>query len=186
MRRRVTPFLSAALAVMAVLASTVPLRAGQSPEATARERAAKPAVPGKLDIIKKLTGEWVEVGPDGKPTTKVISSYHVTAGGSAVEETIFAGQDHEMITLYHMDGDELVLTHYCVMGNQVRMKAEPQTDPRKLVFHCAGGTNMKSESEEHMHHATIVWKDDNHIHSEWQEVKDGRNVMTAAFDLARK
>jgi hypothetical protein len=36
------------------------------------------------------------------------------------------------------------------------------------------------------HQATIVWKDDNHIHSEWEMVKDGKNVMTASFELARK
>ena len=160
--------------------------AGVSPEEGAKARAAQPVPPSKLDIIKKLAGDWVEVGPDGKPTGKVISTYHVTAGGSAVEETLFAGTPHEMITLYHMNGDDLVLTHYCVAGNQPTMKAEKQTDPNKLVFNCAGGTNMKSESDEHMHHATIVWKDADHIHSEWLEYKDGKNTMTASFDLARK
>lgn len=148
--------------------------------------AAKPAATSKLDVIRKLAGDWVEVGPDGKATDKVISTYHLTAGGSAVQETLFAGTDHEMITLYHMDGDDLVLTHYCVTGNQPRMKAEKQTDRAKLVFRCVGGTNMKSENDEDMHRATIVWKDDDRIHSEWEEVKDGKNVMTASFDLARK
>lgn len=148
--------------------------------------AAKPAAASRLDVIKKLAGDWVEVGPDGKPTSKVISTYRLTAGGSAVQETLFAGSPHEMITLYHMDGDDLVLTHYCVTGNQPRMKAERQTDRSRLVFRCAGGTNMRSENDEHMHRATIVWKDDDRIHSEWEEVKDGKNVMTASFDLARK
>ena len=37
-----------------------------------------------------------------------------------------------------------------------------------------------------MHRAAITWKDDNHIHSEWLEFKDGQSIMTAAFDLARK
>jgi hypothetical protein len=71
-----------------------------------------------------------------------------------------------------------------VAGNQPRMRRRsnrPQT-----AFHCAGATNMKSENDQHMHQATIVWKDDNHIHSEWEMVKDGKNVMTASFDLARK
>ncbi len=158
----------------------------ESPEEKAKAKAAQPVAPSKLDVIKKLSGDWVEVGPDGKPTGKVISTFHVTAGGSAVEETLFAGTPHEMITLYHMNGDDLVLTHYCVAGNQPMMKAEKQTDPNKLVFSCAGGTNMKSENDEHMHHATIVWKDADHIHSEWAEFKDGKNTMTASFDLARK
>ncbi len=159
---------------------------GQSPEEAAKaEVAGKAAAPSKLDIIKKLAGDWVEV-KDGKPTDKVVSTYRVTAGGSAVEEVIFRGTPHEMITLYHLDGNDLMLTHYCVTGNQPVMKAEKQTDPSRLVFQCAGGTNMKSENDEHMHRATIVWKDDDHIDSEWVEVKDGKNVFTAAFSLARK
>jgi hypothetical protein len=163
------------------------LRAADTMESKAVEgAAAKSDAPSKLDLIKKLTGDWVEVGQDGKPTDKVVSTYRVTAGGSAVEETLMRGTDHEMVTVYNMDGDVLMLTHYCVAGNQPRMKAEKQTDPHKLVFHCAGATNMKSENDQHMHQATIVWKDDNHIHSEWEMVKDGKNVMTASFDLARK
>jgi hypothetical protein len=160
---------------------------GKSPEEAAKaEVAAKAAAPSKLDIIKKLAGDWVEVGKDGKATDKVVTTYRVTAGGSAVEEVIFRGTPHEMITLYHLDGDDLMLTHYCVAGNQPSMKAEKQSDPSRLVFQCAGGTNMKSENDEHMHRATIVWKDDNHIDSEWIEVKDGKNTFTAAFSLARK
>jgi hypothetical protein len=182
--RHATLALSCLAGVMAAaLITGGALRAADTMEPKA---AAGAAAPSKLDLIKKLSGDWVEVGQDGKPTGKVISTYRVTAGGSAVEETLMAGTDHEMVTVYHMDGDVLMLTHYCVAGNQPRMKAEKQTDPHKLVFHCAGATNMKSENDQHMHQATIVWKDDDHIHSEWEMVKDGKNVMTASFDLARK
>ena len=180
MRRIVT------MLCLSALATGGALYAGDAPEAKAAAAAAKPAAPSKLDVIKKLAGDWVQMGEDGRPTDKVVTTYHLTAGGSAVQETLFGGTDHEMITIYHMDGNDLVLTHYCVTGNQPRMKAEKQTDPHKLVFRCAGATNMKSENDQHMHQATIVWKDDNHIHSEWQEVKDGKNVMTAPFELARK
>ena len=180
MRTILTPFgLAALLAIGA-------LYAGGTPEEQARAAAAKPAAPDRLDRIRKLAGDWVEVGEDGKPTGKVVTTYRMTAGGSAVEETLFRGSDHEMITLYHMDGEDLVLTHYCVTGNQPRMKAEKQSEPGKLVFRCAGGTNMKSENDAHMHQATILWKDDDHISSEWLEYKDGQLVMTAAFQLARR
>ena len=171
---------------LSALATAGALCAGDTPEAKAAAAAAKPGVPSKLDALKKLAGDWVQVGDDGKPTDKVVTTYRLTAGGSAVEETLFGGTDHEMITLYHMDGDDLVLTHYCVAGNQPRMKAEKQVDRNKLVFKCAGGTNLKSENDEHMHRATIVFKDDDHIQSAWEEFKDGKNVMTASFNLARK
>jgi hypothetical protein len=66
------------------------------------------------------------------------------------------------------------------------MKAEKQSEPNKIVFHCDGGTNMKSENDEHMHNATLVFVDDNHIQSEWLEYKDGKQIMNASFSLARK
>jgi hypothetical protein len=174
----------AVLSCVALLFVAGAVLAASAPEEKAKAAAAKPQPPSKLDIIKKLAGDWVEVGEDGKPTGKVLSTYRVTAGGSAVQETLFGGTPHEMITLYYLDGDDLALTHYCVAGNQPRMKAEKQNDPNKLVFNCAGG--VKSENDEHMHHATIVFKDENHIQSEWLEYKDGKQIMNASLNLARK
>jgi hypothetical protein len=182
---RTLSWLAALLAVGLVMGAAAHAAGMPEPKSGAAP-GGKPDTPSKLDLIKKLQGDWVEVGPDGKPTNKVVSTYRVTAGGSAVEETLMAGTDHEMVTLYHMDGDVLMLTHYCVAGNQPRMRAEAQTDPHTLVFRCAGATNMKSENDRHMHQATIVWKDDNHIHSDWEMVENGKNVMTASFELARR
>jgi hypothetical protein len=171
---------------LAMLATAGVLHARPTQEDKAKEAAAKPVPPSRLDAIKKLSGEWVEVGEDGKPTDKVVATYRTTAGGTVVEETLFGGTPHEMVTMYYMDRDDLMLTHYCVAGNQPRMKAEKQATPNKLVFHCDGGTNMKSENDEHMHNATLIIVDDNHIQSEWLEYKDGKQIMNASFKLARK
>src|SRR3954463_13673328 len=78
-----------------------------------------------LERLKKLAGTWVAADKDGKPTDQVVSVIKVTAGGSAVHETLFPGQAMEMISLYHLDGTDLVMTHYCALGNQPRMKADP-------------------------------------------------------------
>jgi hypothetical protein len=174
----------ALLAAVAVLGA--PAAQAGSPGETAKPAVAKAPASGRLDVIKKLAGEWVEVGADGNPTDKVVATYRVTAGGTTVEETLFGGTDHEMVTLYHLDGEDLVLTHYCVLGNQPRMKADRQPEPNKLIFRCIGGTNIKSERDEHMHQATLVWKDDNRLSSEWVEFKDGKPAMTVAFNLARR
>lgn len=140
----------------------------------------------RFAMIKRLQGEWVRIGDDGRPTWEVVSIYRVTAGGSAVEETLFPGTEHEMVTLYHLDGSDLVLTHYCVNGNQPRMRAKPETKDGTLVFECAGGGNMASENDKHMHGAVIVWLDDDRISSEWQEYTDGEPSHTASFNLVRK
>src|SRR5262245_39718357 len=79
-----------------------------------------------LERLKKLAGTWVAADKDGKPTDQVVSVVRVTAAGSAVHETLFPGQPHEMISVYHLDGKDLLMTHYCSLGNQPRMKADPK------------------------------------------------------------
>jgi hypothetical protein len=172
--------------ILVMVAACGALDAASTVVAGEKTMSRDPVPTGKLDMIKKLAGDWVEIADDGTPTGKVISTFRVTAGGNAVEETLFAGTDHEMITLYHLDGDDLALTHYCVSGNHPRMKAEAQQSPDRLEFRCARGGTMKSENDQHMHHATIVWRDENHIRTEWREFSNGENTYTATFNLARR
>jgi hypothetical protein len=125
-----------------------------------------------LDKLKKLTGEWVGTGLDGK--TQVVTSYKVTAGGSAVVETIFPGTPMEMVTVYHLDGPDLVLTHYCMMGNQPHLKLDPKSPSNQLKFVFVGGTNLNPAKDPHMHEGSITIVDDDNIISAWVGYKDGK------------
>src|SRR5437762_2906322 len=116
-----------------------------------------------LERLKKLAGTWVEADKDGQPTDKVVSVIKVTAGGSAVQETIFPGQPQEMLSVYHQDGADLVMTHYCMLGNQPRMKADPKSPKNQLRFQFAGGTNFDPAKDLHMHEGTLTFIDDDHI-----------------------
>ena len=129
------------------------------------ERPAKPASPAHpgLEKLKKLAGTWVEADKDGKPTDKVVSVVKVTAGGSAVHETAFPGTPMEMVSVYHLDKDELVMTHYCALGNQPRMKADPKSPANQIKWVFAGGTNLDPAKDMHMHEGTITFVDDDHI-----------------------
>ena len=140
----------------------------------------------RFEALKKLAGDWVEVGKDGKPTATVLTSIRVTAGGTAIHETIFPGTDKEMVTLYHLDGDDLILTHYCVLGNQPRLKAEPGKDAKRIAFKFSGGTNLKSPDDMHMHDATLILIDNDHFRAEWTACKDGKACHQANFDFVRK
>jgi hypothetical protein len=130
------------------------------------EEKAKPAAaathPG-LERLKKLAGTWVEADKDGKPTDKVVSVWKVTAGGSAVHETTFPGGPMEMVSVYHADGADLVMTHYCMLGNQPRMKADPKSASNQIKWLFAGGTNLDPAKDTHMHEATLTFVDDDHI-----------------------
>src|SRR4051812_26671103 len=65
-----------------------------------------------FDKLKKLAGTWVAADDQGKPTDKIMSIFKLTAGGSALQETLFPGGNEEMVSVYHLDGSDLVMTHY--------------------------------------------------------------------------
>src|SRR5262245_60682364 len=122
-----------------------------------------PPTNGALEKLKKLAGTWVAADKDGKATDQVVSIIKVTSGGSAVHETLFPGQPHEMISVYTTEGPDLVMTHYCVLGNQPRMKADPKSPSNQIVFQFAGGGNLDPKKDKHMHDATLTIVDNDHI-----------------------
>jgi hypothetical protein len=116
-----------------------------------------------LEKMKKLAGTWLVADKDGKPTDQVASIIKVTAGGSAVHETLFPGQPLEMVSIYTADGPDLIMTHYCVLGNQPRMKADASSPRNQLVFQFAGGANLDPAKDKHMHEATLTFVGDDRI-----------------------
>lgn len=139
----------------------------------------------RFDQLKRLVGEWQGTAKHGTSEFQTTVSYKLTSGGKTLMETQFGGTDHEMVTMYHLDGDNLVLTHYCAAGNQPRMKAEPGT-AEKIVFKFLDGTNLDPAKDMHMHDATIVLVDDDHIQSEWVSFAKGKAIGSAKFDMKRK
>jgi len=67
--------------------------------------------------IKSLAGQWEAQVNGGKAEI----TYEVIAGGSAVMERESAEGMPPMLTVYYLDGNRLLLTHYCMAGNQPRM-----------------------------------------------------------------
>ncbi len=140
----------------------------------------------RFEALKKLAGDWVQMGPDGKPGETLASSIRVTAGGTVIQETLFPGTDHEMVTLYHLDGASLMLTHYCSLGNQPRMRAVPGADPAKIAFKFVDGTNLGSQEEMHMAEATFQILGPNRFKAVWTANKAGKPCHTTDIDLVRK
>jgi hypothetical protein len=122
-----------------------------------------PETNAAFEKLKKLTGTWVMADKDGKPTDQIVSVVKLTAGGSTIHETLFPGQPMEMVSVYHLDGKDLVMTHYCMLGNQPRMKADPASPANKIHFKFDGGSNLNVEKDTHMHEGTLTFVDDDHI-----------------------
>lgn len=150
-----------------------------------------------LERLKGLAGTWVgsawHDSTDGSTSAEIPDvkfEYSITAGGNVVMERLFAGMPHEMVTMYHLDGTDLVLTHYCAAGNQPTMKATEMNlaadEAATLSFECIRLGNAESEDAGHMHMGKIVIIDADHIKGEWTGYKDGKPEGTARFDLHRK
>jgi hypothetical protein len=156
-------------------------RGADAPAATAAKN------PG-LERLKKLAGTWVEADKDGKPTDKVVSIVKVTAAGSAVHETLFPGQPMEMVSVYHLDKGDLVMTHYCALGNQPRMKADPASPKNQIVWKFVGGANLDPAKDMHMHSGTLTFVDDDHIEFAGEAWENGKPSEThcGTMKLVRK
>jgi hypothetical protein len=141
-----------------------------------------------LEKMKKLAGTWLTADKDGKPTDQVASIIKVTAGGSVVHETIFPGQPQEMVSIYTVNGPDLIMTHYCVLGNQPRMKADPQSSANQIVFQFTGGDNLDPSKDKHMHEATLTFVDDDHIELKGTGWENGAPAkeMCCGLKLVRK
>ncbi len=139
--------LSLALAATAALAA---LAAEMTPRPTA------------LDRLKALAGEWEAKGEDGAVLTK--TTYEVVAAGNSVMETIQFPDGNSMVTLYHHDGDRLMLTHFCMAGNQPRLVAkDPGPKATELTFSFLDATNLRAPDESHLYGVTFAFQDAGHF-----------------------
>lgn len=177
-----------ALSLLLVLAATT---------AFAQTDVQKSDAQKSFDQMKTLAGSW-----EGKVTTvpavaemgdgaSLEVSLRVTSRGNAlVHEMKAAGTtddptryDHP-VTMFYVDADRLLLTHYCDAGNRPRMVGKVSPDGKTVEFEfldVAGSTEPG-----HMNHAVFTVIDQNHHTEDWTYLMPGDKPMHAHFDLQRK
>lgn len=135
-----------------------------------------------FDRLKTLVGEWQADTSMGK----VQVSYELVAGGTALLERESGERMPVMITVYHLDGERLILTHYCVAGNQPRMQAR-SFDPaaRLLRFEFLDATNLSNKDAGHMRNATIRFVSNDRFAADWEFYQDGQKKSTESFQYTR-
>lgn len=102
------------------------------------------------ELGKALSGTWLNEpnkGEEDKPREKI--EFRFTSGGKVLMETMFPGTDHEMVNIYHLDKGELLVTHYCAMGNQPRMKLVSAANG-EYTFEFKDGTNIPEKNPQYM------------------------------------
>jgi hypothetical protein len=135
--------------------------------------------------LQSLAGNWEGKDSDGGVAK---TKFEIVAAGTAVMETISpTGMGMEdMLTLYSVDGDSIVLVHYCPTNNQPRMKASPGTgEVKELAFEFQGAGNLPSEATGHQHKLVIQFEDADHITETWTWRSKGKDTPMV-FHFARK
>jgi hypothetical protein len=149
-----------------------------------------------FDKLKTLAGTWegrvttIPQQPDMGDGAVTEITLRVTSRGHAlVHEMKAAGTpddptryDHP-VTMFYLDSDRLLLTHYCDAGNRPRMVARTSPDGKTVEFDfldLAGGTQYG-----HMHHAVFTVIDANHHTEDWIYMMPGDKPLHAHFDLQR-
>jgi hypothetical protein len=141
-----------------------------------------------FDKMKTLAGSW-----EGHVTTvpqeasiegmlMKVSLRTTSMGNALLHEMTGAGRPDDPITMLYLDGDRLLLTHYCDAGNRPRMAGKISSDGKTVEFEfldVAGSTQYG-----HMHHAAFTFLDANHHIEDWTFMV-GDKPVHAHFDLQR-
>src|SRR5580704_6531573 len=142
-----------------------------------------------FDKLKTLAGSWeghiTTFPPQAEIEGKHMQvSLRVTSMGNAmVHEMTGEGRHDDPITMLYLDGDRLLLTHYCDAGNRPRMTGKMSADGKTVEFEfldVAGSTQYG-----HMHHAVFTVIDANHHIEDWTYMNPGDKPVHAHFDLQR-
>jgi hypothetical protein len=135
-----------------------------------------------LRQLASLAGNW-EGAQDGVP---IELTYTVTANGSAVMEEAKPGDGGAMITMFTVDGDHLVATHYCAVGNQPQMVSTAPDDFKKgVTFSLVRVTGMKTPGDWHNTGLTLTLDDNDHMTQRWTYLSKGKPGVTV-FHYTRK
>ena len=142
-----------------------------------------------FDQLKTVAGSWEgrvttvppQAGMEGK---QVQISLRVTSMGHALlHEMKTEGSPDDPITMLYLDGDQLLLTHYCDAGNRPRMVGKASPDGKTVDFEfldIAGATQHG-----HMHHAVFTLVDADHHAEDWTYMLPGDKPVRAHLDLQR-
>jgi hypothetical protein len=127
--------------------------------------------------LVSLVGEW-EAVQNGVPVTE---TYTLTANRSALMAETKPGNDPAMITMFTVDGEHLIATHYCAARNQPQMQTGIPEDLQKgVTFSLVRVRGMKTQDDWHNTGLTITLEDKDHMTQRWTYLykrRPGTNVF---------
>jgi hypothetical protein len=114
-----------------------------------------------FEKLKTLTGDWegsFRWTGARNGFGSVQAKYYMTGMGSAIVEDLTMNSSLAMTSVYHLDGTDLRMTHYCAARNQPRLKARRiDVVNGVLDFDFVDATNLSSPDKPHVNGVEIRW-----------------------------
>lgn len=155
-------------------------RAGPVTEAEAREA---------FERLKTLAGSWV--GPAVDAATGEVHlersrvTYRLTGAGSALTELANVATPDEMLSVFFVDRDRLLLQHYCTVDNQPLLELV-EAGPGRLLFDLVGGRNLDPSVDGHIHRVRIAFPADGRLETLWSWFEAGEEDHVSRRVLRRR
>ncbi len=175
--------------VLSVVLTLLPMIAVAQSDAHMPTKQTPSPAQESFEKLKTLAGSWVGQLTTFPPFPDVEGKFaqfslRVTSRGNALVHELSTSTlpDHP-VTMFYVDEDRLLLTHYCDAGNRPRMVGKISPDGKTLEFDFLdlSGGNQKG----HMHHAVLTFIDENHHTEDWTYMMTGDKPVRAHFDLQR-
>ena len=135
-----------------------------------------------FERLKTLAGSWqgsvMGIGA-------VNFTIRVTSSGNAIlHEATGAGRPDDPITMFYVEGERLLLTHYCDAGNRPRMEGKMSPDGKTIEFTLVDISG--STQRGYMSHVVINIIDaDHHTEGSTWVLPGGRQFQTPPIECTR-
>ena len=134
--------------------------------------------------MKTLAGTWKGKTDMGQGPIDMTSQFRLLAGGSVLEERVFAGTPNEMVTMYYDQKGKLAMTHYCMFGNRPAMLLK-SSDAKSIQFDFDKSCGINPKKESHMHAMKITFDDADTVTASCVAIMDGKEMPEHPTTLKR-
>ena len=164
--------------VLAIALLSTNAFAGAEPEFPA------PKISARFESLKRLVGTWEGTSKMDGTDQPIKITYELTSGGTALVEKLMPGTPEEMITVYANNGDQVNVTHFCMVGNQPQMKLR-KAEGDVFQFEMDGTKGIANKNDMHMHALTLTLHG-NSLKQEWTNYKDNKKGESMVFEFTKR